>query len=1601
MQRNRFISSILVGAIMVSLLTNIAYAFPAAGDADWQSTDAVNGTVLPWNDVQDSMASTLSKAVQEFNDKESTKAGAFEIIMAYGKVLAAADWFTNNYFTYNENQRSMAQNATGQDVQTILDNLNKIPGMAGTVAGLSDLTNTSAFNTKPSEVTAESVVGYDGYREALYAILNSYIEPGISTVISDITWDATWILTEEQTQISSEMVTALSPKRKELAPYASLYSQIFTKSYGVYLSLLPKTETQAVNNETVDIKGYTRADKYKDFVSDEFDAKARTICTWLSSDNGQTGDVSQNQANDGVNYVDLSKGVLPALANAEIIGGEVKVTEGENLELTALGYYVLAAGVIYDPFVSRAGNDDFIAVLKDFLNEADKTDELVRILQVAVNTKKPLYVTDGSFSDWVKLDGTKAIDVANYREARLADLLDIDTRTIRAYVCMSGKMTPSQIDSSTLDYVRTGQGTSSYSEDTATNPDSSGTASTGISSNATGDIELDTKQGYVTAGATQITASSDQVTAPVLYTTGNNYGVFSKNKSGGSSLPGLIAGMTSTILVNASKDCRDNQHIQSAETEMVFVNGLGDIVLADGTIILPAIANPALFVYTPEEGSSVTTPTQETPETTETTGGSAFINYKYGYYPYTASVLNHYPGASYDGPDKVVVSNPNDSGKYILSWIEGDTSSGSNGFEATMIKSTGQKQVDVMDVATVPTVWVASDSFSVREEPSDTVNLLPFIKMPQSIWRTAGNFAYNLGAYKENKNTFAQRWLQAFAGGRNVNREQYFPIISPEADLLDSWLQQAAPLVTSAVRYVSTRDASNVLSSSGKFRVSAYITDFVAQGMMGTQYSEQMVKNNQLSYEELVNNQYGRFTRMVKDFVSEVINTIGHIDGVLAIKDGYGNGFFNTVMGFVQEFYLVIAVVLLIIVATKFIRGRFSFFYVVAIGCLTFAAFNVYAVWMPTAVPAVYNFFVNDIVEEVTWNTVATTAEKYADTYKDSNNRSMASGDERAYTATITLYKMTQAEMEQVAEHANIDVRTLRKGEVLWLDRTGGIFVQGDQIKQSVDSLLANNTMRGLYKSQWDIVNAGEVSADDLEPVMFDTSDNPYILKLTEPYVSLETYYTPFSHFERAFLINLNNFASIFRVERNYYQYPGGLYKDAFLFNAYTDSGIFTAPGNDDVLKLSVMQSEILGSDMATPDDIVTLCHQNMDPMEDWLNLRAVFYDPNETFRASLWGKTMQRQDYYGGDWTMTVKQEEKVSDLIYYINEQTKQFIIKNQDQLNFLSDENAIKLVTLYATTCFTHRVSSFGYWLYPNYVNSCDIELVDVLYGAMTTYRDRNAALDGDLLNTVVLNLGVVGALLILIITVVSTIFVFILTYLVPVLYAMFGVILVYKLVNNEQGTGLVKGYVKVTLVSTLLYMAFSFSLRLVKFGGYQWYGYLMSAILAVLCLYFLFFVVLSVITNPLELGNDVLMRNLFGALDRLTGGRLGRLTSNHLTINSRRTVGAGFGGMRGFMHGDSVDDRWSGRSPRRGYGGYGRYDDYDDTGVLRGRLFGHVGGHLDGYSRTQIGYRNSAGRRPLFRRSSLESGQASNVNWGDRFDNFQHRSRPRSRQQDMMH
>lgn len=1315
---------------------------------------------------------------------------------------------------------------------------------------------------------------------------------------------------------SGEMTqeTVYNKFKDKLDSYFEMYTMIsaaFKEPHGYALSSFKNSSMQQT------LIGYTRELDVDEITSLSTPAQALWEYYQGQKSTG-IGSVEEDTSLDvDLSEYDMSDGILPLISNAMILNDKVVVQSGEEPDLNNLGYIMLAAGVTYDPFVSTACNDGIQEVIKNFIKSESDIEKMLEVMQRASNYKKPLFYTEVRNTDWVENGELDAVPVGDYKAATISDILNKSTETLNVFSVIMGSMSPSDVDGSTWEYSN---GLKDVSSETTVKANSSSTTTDAEvdEEDEDGDTEEENQEEEkskaekknITIAGKEFTGSENQLSYPIAITAGK--GKWNVENWASKDIAERIGSLTTLILNNAAQDTKSNSKLKAASAEYLFLNGLGDIVTEDNTVILPAIANPVLYTY----DDSLDTDYSVSEESNELL--SEIKEFSYGYYPYNAAFMNHYPSIGLSKSNSfwkppttdnaaTIANGEAEKDKLMISYSNDNIIA----YTINKIKNNSFK-LSEMTYSYLPPI--ALNSFSVTNEVNEKSRLL---NLADTAYGWGFFTGYDTMLYK--------------TGGTTGDSMSFFPLIDTSKDVLDDFAQVGSYLATSAIRYISTSEDGKKISS-GAFNVEKFITDFAGQGLIGTQYTSTIVKNYKTSYDDIVDDTGSRLLKFVKTIAEFTVENIGRIDGVLSIKNAYDNPFFNLIMRFLQKYYLFIAVALMLVLAVRFLVGRYSIFYVILIFGLIIAGFETYTNWLPTLMPSLYNFAVNDIVEDITWNTVANQAESYEETYADSDRTDTATGELKPYTSTITLYKLTDADIEDVAGRFGVSEESIRRGETIDIDSTAGIFIKGNEIRMSIDKLLANNTLRGLYQSQWDSLDSNSARDKNfITPIDVPDNQNPYSIQLTVPYTSLESYYTMFPYIERSFLENLNNFSAIFMLERRSFAYKEDLYKDAFIVLNFLNSGIFTAPGRDDVLELNIMDIEDNGVESMTKDEIITLCNSTFYPQEDWLNLRSIFGSMTEPMKESLWGQMLQRNDYFDDEWNVN---EEKVTDLIIYMNNQTKKFIYDNFELFNYCSDENAIKLISLYATTTFCHRVSTVSYWLYPVYINTGDIELQDVMYGCMTTLRDKNNAESEDnVVDILAVRQGMFGVLFIIVITILSVAFIFIMNYLIPILYLLFGGILIFKLINVESSTGVTKGYFKVTFVTVLLYFLYGVGLNLIKVSNYNWFGYLGCLLITLLCIYLLGVVIISVFQDIGELGNNSLNANIKNAIDKLTRGSINKLLAKTLHVrNSAVARAQHIREIVRYNRSTTIDNQgWSDtrRGQRNNYDYYGRMNDISDS------------------------------------------------------------------------
>lgn len=1591
----RILCGLLVAMLMFSYVGSIAYAAPTTSDTEESGTTTNNdeekedntedkeedksgestSAVVESQKLQKEGAS--SKVISDLNQlsdsitktMSGTEIAVTDLMEDYACYLATLDWVANTYYEIRTDKskypvidETLLVEKWNFAVTQQSEILSKgvLSTAVDTSKGVSATVKALEGTTLKEAQSAADILDTEDARKLLEDICEYYFEANINVLackalganISEAS-SPEFVRTQLVNAVGAYTGGAEAAYNKvitecgtELRVLAEAWANVDAKLSNWYGLSLAENEKITING--TEQVGDGRQNEHNAVETTALESPAKEIVETLlkPSSVADSNNVSTMQT------VNTSDDILSLMTNAKIVNGEITI-DGDTGELTPIGYAITAASSVYDPFVSIAGNDLYMETIGKFLTTDQQREDVMTIIETAINTKKPLYVVSNNAGEWTNSEDYETITVGDYSYARLTQLLDFDSSNLYAFAVIKGSMQSSAVDSNVMEYVRganemttqeTTAGETAEAESSTSDQNISDTGTTVDSIADSGAAGISGSN--VTVGNDSIVASQRQMTMPLVYTAGMK----AKSSSSTAGLPYYVGSTTTAMLYNAAADVKNNKYIQNPDSYMLFVNGLGDIVLADNTVIIPAAANPAYYEY--EElkitmENSTDSMSVDGTEWTQTAAGS--------YYPYTCAWFNHYPTIRVLDGTQVSADQDNDDGKLAL--VTTANSDESKTLAFVQISGTGEGSTKFKRGSMLTAAPMAIGEFSTGDDAEAKVAGYRLFELGQGsagFLGTLSTFVSDfritdlLGVFANDDSGIDTGANSAINNAENVyyvplplmssNGLSFFPLFYDSSDLLDSYVDIAAAITTSTLRYISDKDdATGGYSSSGKYRVDFFVESVLAEARRGTQYAETLVKNAQISYEDIVEDTDSRIQKFFVSIAENALETLGKIEGVLAIRNNYENPFFNTIVQFLRNYYLFIALALVAVIAVRFLQKHFNMTYVVFMSLVVIAGFEVYTQWMPTLVPSLYNFLVNDVVEDITWSTLFNNSERYEE-LTTSGGRLSFDGAEKPYTSTITLYTLTQAEMDTVADRLGVDDSVIQSGDLITVDATGGVFLQGNQLKVSLDTLLMNNSTRGLYLSQWELLAKDEDAStqDLLQAIDSEINKNPYFIALSSPYVGLEDYYTPFNHIEKSFIQNLNNFTNIFSMQRQTYSYGKSIYKDAFVVNSFTNSGIFNAPGDDEILRKNINDKTITG-EAYNVDKVIQYVHQLFDPQEDWLNLVDIFMEPDDSFKDSLWGLMLQRKGYYSKDWTMDEDQEVKVSNLISYINNHTKLWVNENLEELQFISDDNAIKLISLYATTCFAQRVSDPGYWLYPVYVNSQDITLEDVLYGSMTTSMDRNAALDGTVVNTIALTNGTVGVILLMLIVVLSASFIFVITHLIPILYALFGILMVVKMIKTQNGTSLARGYLKVTGMTIVLYLCFSLSLLFVKVGGYAWYSYLGCAFLIFLCNYFLFFTCLSVVQNISDLGDATLQTNLLRASNLMTRG---------LFENLRRSTSSAYGHSRSFvtntmnnyMHRSSLDDIEDTTRPTREFrravrqdASWRRYRHFDDDNI----------------------------------------------------------------------
>jgi hypothetical protein len=1116
--------------------------------------------------------------------------------------------------------------------------------------------------------------------------------------------------------------------------------------------------------------------------------------------------------------------------NDDFFGEEAWVSLGGEDKWLSMPYVaMLASTAVYTPLRSKVGDDDYIAALKYLAgsttgvnatsSDSDETpaEKVVDLFSRVKDFRKPLYVINDTkyIDDMGNIHGTsfsEPYDGPSVRATLGALVTAIEKEKPTIFTIVKGEFMLKE-DISSWGFYHANQHQTDDGEAIEKN------------------LSSDDESGSFTPGDESITSSFYTKT---LFEIGNHVGTYA---------------LTQLVLRNIFNDAKNTSVLDRKKASLLYVNIFGDLVLSDNTIILPGSANPLIF---DQEGS---------------------------YNPYTAAFMNHYPNFAYDA-DSVHVQNPNDFGKYAFmtdgkgvmdNIVAGVGAGGATGAIAGagvgaipgmviggavglisgipgMISNSSESNSKIGQAGAVTKDYmkgfgsftyeglgirrIQSEGSFKRTTPNQSLNLYPFFSAGKTHYTffsfdtdnakdlMEGGSWYNIaddiggGTYTVlvKEDAIADGNVTIFPYISDLNRDVTGSAVSRTSN--SDYAIPKAIAQNMLWYYTADSEFNSTNTTNGMLREDYIFRTFIVEVLQGVTDVSVYEKNIDIQNAVLGSDTDSGFV-WVENVARTILDNIKSIDGILGISSSGTDKLFGRVIMIFRQLSTGLVILFLVMFIFRYMK-RGDLLYVVSMsalsGVVVFMMIFVFPNYLPMAYNAVSSLFTEGIVSD----TILYKAEQYSTTYGQAGSLD-SSNDYSMQTASLTLYNLSEGQIDRLCYQNNIDEEDFRYGDRVIIDQDAGIFVQGNKIKLNTDVLFAGNPITGA-------MTQGDVSS------------NAYALTSQKKQQDAIDYYFPFFLMEDGFIETLNSMLKAFKVPRATSNYIDGLVKDSYIVFNYTNSGPF-----------------LYGSDIAQfegewePLLYLQMVRAFPDP-DDFLNMRGWVENPTSKQRESLWGLTMELNGYYdpnGG--------KERRAALVEYVNYQTKRYLIENQPLVSMISDENLIKVTALMASFFFNGKISNFGSWVYPTSFNQDEMKLGDVFITTIAGDSDRFIKQNLDLVEYTSNSYGLMGLCILILVMVCSTVFVLVVKISIPILYCLLGVLVVYRFVTDNEFGGLLKGYFKVTGSVIAVYTLFIIVLSVLPSLMSGWGMMVILGMASVLFLWALLTVFIGLMRDITSLGN----------------------------------------------------------------------------------------------------------------------------------------------------
>lgn len=1093
-----------------------------------------------------------------------------------------------------------------------------------------------------------------------------------------------------------------------------------------------------------------------------------------------------------VSDLDNSSAININLNNAESLVEKFITGTDNKKELTTAYYAALATSSIYVPFQSHAGDELFTETLRALINkDAKTTDEIINAYSQLKSYKKPLYYRECNNNG----EGT-----GNAYLITLADLVSKVTNDNKVeLVIAEGKISMSS-DTNTYEYYNgmddiNSSGVVNQEQQNNQNQEDNNGEEQQQSQNQQ-QQQNKPSDGFSVADVGTPISNSGLLMEPVLRlgsynTMGLDPAVYKNNDS-----------ISSANFTQAAHRYRTPETIALSNIFSKSQKAINSINPSNQLLFLNSFGDIVLA------------------DDTVVFPGSAnfnFYNKGWSYYANTAAIMNYYPANLITGamsPDSkdAIFNKPSSDmiGMEVVGYLTKEDSE--------------KAYLEAMDK-------FRREPHSLYTFTVDNEHINASITLTQG-WDTRviinNEIIELMNALKPNYNHsgwlggFKDWWNDATKG--NFRYYQPFPIKSdgffPAGyNITDENLKKARMIATNMYLVYMTDKEGQVLVDGANDMINDdfVIKQILEQASKGLTNATSLFKSVSESAEYLLDNQGKFMTKTAADLFSMELYNFGDVEGVMGIKTAYQDPFFGSVLGFLRDYFWIVIVAIFLFILAQYMRNSAGFFTAIILACLV--SFGAYLTinWVPVVVPNLYNLGVERIADDLAFKSLMYKVEQYDKTYGESA-KSDSTGRFSKRTTSVDLMTLTDSQFNDLCERQNLDKRALLSGKAIILDATNGVYIEGKVIKLNVDRLFYTFPITG-------------------ENVDLGNGLLQYQLSADKMYSSNIDYYMPFYSIAKNLTNSVNSFARIYQLQRETIVYSSDMEKDSFFIKNFMVSIPFLAPGvytkedgtplteNPDEALLLMELEEVFGDEL------------------DFLGIRGLLETSDQKIKDTLWYQTAEQNKLLN---------QKNIDATVARVNNLTKEFMIDNYYNFLQMSDENIIKVVSLFASMQFNGGVSNILNAVHPITLNFEELSLKDVLVCTLVDDYSLFTNTDIDLSQHLVNNYGfftIVGLIIALI-----EIFIIVnaIKYLVPALYILFLVLLLWKFKTDDDKVPLVKGYLICSAFVFVSFLIFCGMLAVVeKIAGNSFIAFIMVIVCTVI-LFILLDVLLGIVRNFTELG-----------------------------------------------------------------------------------------------------------------------------------------------------